>query len=423
MKRADVILRRFFYSPSSIPSKYKRNFFLLYCDVGFWGILNGSILSFLSVYAARLGATGTQIGMIGAIPAMVTLALAIPSGRWLEQRQINPAVVWTSIASRLFYLLLAALPFFLSDHLQIWAIIIITLVMTIPGTTTVIGFQSLFADAVPAEWRAHVAGIRNAVLAISTTATILLSGQILGNVAFPMGYQVIFLLGGLGALLSSISLKLIKSSPVLPEQCEKKDKPIENGKHLLFRLDKLLRMDILQSKYGLVIGLLFLFHLAQYLPIPIFPLFSVNHLKFSDEYISLCNAVFNFAVFVGSTQLEIITLRFGNHRVVGIGIICLAFYPGILSVTNGLVLYLVASVVGGCAWSLVGGAIFNYILDYVPITDRPAHIALYNMALNAAILIGSMAGPVISGVIGIVPALAVFAACRLLSGAAILKWG
>ena len=128
MKRADMIFRRFFYSPSSIPSKYKRNFFLLYCDVGFWGILNGSILTFLSIYAARLGATGAQIGLIGAIPAMVTLALAIPSGRWLEQRPINRAVVWTSIASRFFYLLLVPLPFFLPEHLQIWAIIIITLV-------------------------------------------------------------------------------------------------------------------------------------------------------------------------------------------------------------------------------------------------------------------------------------------------------
>ncbi len=419
MSRVNTIFRTLFFSPSSIPPVYKRNFFLLYCDVGFWGILNGSIITFLSVYAARLGATGAQIGLIGAIPAVVTLALAMPTGRWLERRPINRAVVRTSVVSRLFYLLLVPLPFFLPESLQIWAIMIITLAMTIPGAATTIGFQALFADTVPIEWRAHVAGIRNAVLAVTTTVTILLSGQILGRVLFPGGYQVVFIIGTLGALLSSVSLALIKSHPV-PEPCENEKDGVQAN---ILRSNKLLRIDIIRGKYGLVIGLLFLFHLAQYLPIPVFPLFSVNYLKFSDEYISLCNAVFNFAVFLGSTRLERVSLRFGNHRVVAVGILILAFYPGILSFTNGLVLFLLASVVGGLAWSMVGGAIYNYILDYVPVTDRPAHLALYNFALNGAILIGSMIGPVIAAGIGFVPALALFAVCRFCSGLAILKWG
>ncbi len=420
MSRVSTIFRTFFFSPSAIPPAYKRNFFFLYCDIGFWGILNGSIITFLSVYAARLGATGAQIGLIGAIPAIATLALAMPTGRWLERRPINRAVVRTSVISRLFYLLLVPLPFFLPESQQIWAIMAITLAMTIPGAATTIGFQALFADTVPSEWRAHVAGIRNAVLAITTTLTILLSGQILGRVIFPGGYQIVFVIGTLGALLSSVSLALIKGRPLPPEPGEGEKDGIQVN---ILRSNKLLRLDIIRGKYGLVIGLLFLFHLAQYLPIPVFPLFSVNYLKFSDEYISLCNAMFNFAVFLGSTRLEKVSLRLGNHRVVAIGILFLAFYPGILSVTNGLGLYLLASVVGGLAWSLVGGAIYNYILDYVPISDRPAHLALYNFALNAAILIGSMAGPLIASGIGFVPALALFALCRFCSGLAILKWG
>jgi MFS family permease len=422
MGRVSTIFRSLFYSPRPIPQVYKRNFFLLYCDVGFWGILNGSIISFLSIYAARLGASGAQIGLIGAIPAMVTLALAMPTGRWLERRSINREVVRTSVVSRLFYLLLVPLPFILPENLQVWAIMIITLAMTIPGTATTIGFQALLADTVPNEWRAHVAGIRNAVLAVTTTITILVSGQILERVVFPGGYQIIFLLGTLGALLSSMSLGMIKSLTELPVQYhEEKKGPQVDGR--IFLKSKMLRLDIIRGKYGLIVGLLFLFHLAQYLPIPIFPLFSVNYLQFSDVYISLCNAVFNFAVFVGSMQLEKVVARLGHHRVVGVGILFLAFYPGILSFTNGLGLYLLASVVGGIAWSLTGGSIYNYIFDHMPATDRPAHLALYNMALNAAILIGSMVGPVIASGIGIVPALALFAVCRFCSGLAILKWG
>ena len=182
-------------------------------------------------------------------------------------------------------------------------------------------------------------------------------------------------------------------------------------------------MDIIRGKFGIVMLLLFLFHLAQYLPIPVFPLFQVNYLNFSDQYISLGSGVFNMAVFLGSLQLERISRLLGNKKVVGIGILCLAFYPGIMSLTRGIGVFLLASVVGGLAWSMVGGAIYNYILDYVPVNGSPPYFALYNMALNAAILIGSMVGPLIAVQIGFVPALIIFALGRFLSGAAILKWG
>lgn len=61
---------------------------------------------------------------------------------------------------------------------------------------------------------------------------------------------------------------------------------------------------------------------------------------------------------------------------------------------QGTPLYLVASV-GGAAWSLVGGALANYLLEMAPINDRPAYLAWYNLALNAGILGGSLQGPVL----------------------------
>jgi MFS family permease len=422
MRQVREIYHSLFRSPSAIPTVYRRNFFLLYCDVFFWGVLNGSILTFLTVYAARLGATGEQIGLIGAVPALVTLVLALPSGRWLEHQPVHGSVVWTSIASRWFYLLLVPLPFLFSEQIRIWAIIVIVLVMTIPGTATTIGFQSLFAEAVPDEWRAHVAGIRNAIFAFVSTASILICGQVLQNVKFPNGYPIVFAMGAAGALLSSVSLKLIHLEE--PRILEGKGpivqaSRVKNGNSG----SKMVRLDIIRGKFGLVVGLLFFFHLAQFLPIPLFPLYSVNFLKFSDEFISLGSGIFNIAVFLGSTQLEKVSKRFGNHRVVGFGILCLAFYPGLLALTRELGLYLFTNLIGGLAWSMVGGAIFNYILENVPGHDRPAHIALYTFGLNAAILLGNIIGPSIAGQIGYVEALLLFAIIRFISGLAILRWG
>ena len=50
-------IRRFFFPPA-IPSEYRSNFTHLYMDIGWFGILSGSSINFLSIYATRLGATG-----------------------------------------------------------------------------------------------------------------------------------------------------------------------------------------------------------------------------------------------------------------------------------------------------------------------------------------------------------------------------
>ena len=71
-------------------------------------------------------------------------------------------------------------------------IILLTLILSIPGTAVTIGFNSMFADLVPVSWRGYVAGIRNSVLSAASTLTTLLSGWILVALPFPLGYQIRF---------------------------------------------------------------------------------------------------------------------------------------------------------------------------------------------------------------------------------------
>jgi hypothetical protein len=73
--------------------------------------------------------------------------------------------------------------------------------------------------------------------------------------------------------------------------------------------------------------------------------------------------------------------------------------------------------------ALLIGSYANYLLEEIPIEDRTAHLAWYNVILNAAILIGSLTGPLISNAIGLAEALILVALLRFLSGLAILKWG
>jgi predicted MFS family arabinose efflux permease len=45
---------------------------------------------------------------------------------------------------------------------------------------------------------------------------------------------------------------------------------------------------------------------------------------------------------------------------------------------------------------LVGGALPTYLFAQVPQDDRPAYLAWYNLALNAAVLLGVLLGPLLA---------------------------
>jgi len=165
------------------------------------------------------------------------------------------------------------------------------------------------------------------------------------------------------------------------------------------------------------------FHLAQYLAIPLFPLHWINNLDFSDELISWSQALFYVAVFVGSTQFSRIAARLGNQRTTAVGVLLLALYPAISAAMRGPILFLIVSLLGGLAWSLVGGALGNYVLERTPEEHRPAYLAWYNLALNAAILLGSLGGPLLASWIGLYAALIVAAVARAASGIYIWKRG
>jgi MFS family permease len=314
--------------------------------------------------------------------------------------------------------------------------------MSIPGTALAIGFNALFAEAVPPAWRGHVAGMRNALLATALIATSLLCGLILNRFPFATGYQIVFGLGFLGAMLSSLHLWFVrplsggKVRPRTGHGLGDMARPgilriigdsLRSTIGLRFLIRKpglrLLRVEILRSPFGKVVAILFAFHLALHLSNPIYPLYWIEKLHLSDYEISLGTAVFYITVFLGSFQLNFLTQKLGNRRVTAIGAIFLSTYPGLTAVSRGFGLILLASVIGGLAWALASGALNNYLLEKVPPDDRPAYLAWYNLALNAAILLGSLAGPYCAGMLGLSTALALFAICRLLAALSILRWG
>jgi MFS family permease len=274
----------------------RSNFRHLYADIFWYGVLAGSTVAYLSIYATRLGASGFQISLLTAAPAVVNLLFSLPAGRWLERLPLVRVSFRSAALHRLGYLVLIPLPWLFPEQGQIRAIVFVTFLMSIPGTLMAISFNALLAEVVPPDWRAEVVGRRNALLAISMTGATLLCGQLLDNIAFPLNYQVVFGIGFVGAVASTYHLSRLHLSKWV-ESTEARLPSFGwirgKGRGLLgiWRIPDqqerkpLLQLELLHGTMGKFMFSYLVFYTFQYIPLPIFPLAYVRLLHLTDGVI------------------------------------------------------------------------------------------------------------------------------------------
>jgi len=408
----------------AVPPEYHATFRHLYYDIAGFGILSGSVINFLNIYATRIGASSFQIGLIGAMSAVVNLFLAIPAGRWLSKRNTNRAIFWTSVLYRIGFLFLIMIPQFLKDALQINAIIILTFLMAIPLTPLGVGFNALFAETVPERFRAHVAGTRNVVLAVTYIVTSLISGLILDNTSFPLGYQIVFGIGAFGAAFSSYHLFFVKPIPEMEPALPYAPEPAPEKRTFSPRkIFSALRVDILSTPFKKVLLALFAFHLTHQFTAPVYPLYNVRVLELTDNNLGISQALYYGTMLIGSVQFRHMVHRFGHKKVTGFGVIGMSLYPLLLAFTTQLWQFYSIAFIGGFTWAWTNGAYANYMLERIPPDDRPSHLAWYTISLNIALLGGSLGGSAIAEGMGLVNALILFGVLRIFAGIYILKEG
>lgn len=418
----------------------RKNFQHLYADIFWFGVLSGSTLAFLAIYATRLGASGLQISLLTAGPAVINLLFSLPAGRWMEGHHLVRVSFWSALLYRIGYLALIPLPWFLSDKLEIWTIALITLVMSIPGTMLAISFNAMFADVVPPEWRSDVVGRRNALMSVSLSFTAILCGQLLDRIVFPLNYQIVFGLGALGAAISTYHVGRIHFGDIHTRK--RVGRPLGDfarpgfqrfgdairlavGLRFLTRArgKSLLRFDLLRGPFGPFLAAYLLFYTFQFLPVSIFPLAYVHTLNLSDGAISLGSALFYATMLMISLRLGYLSAQHGHKRLLVISAIAYSLYPLLIGLARDATLFWVASLVGGVVWGIASAAAINRLMERVPEDARPAYMALHNLAMNLGILMGSLSGPLLVEQVGIPQALLIGAGLRVFAGILLAFWG
>ena len=408
-------LRHYFRFPASLQPELRSNFTSLFWDIGWWGLYIGSTLSFLPIYATRSGATPEQIGLLTALPAVLTLILSLPVGRFLNRIPAGRATVLSALVGRSLFGVYVLLPWVLPPARQVGALLAMAIILALPNTVIGISFSQFFVEAVPGEWRGMVVGMRNAIMSLVTFPITLLSGQILKWMEFPSGYQVVFLIGFMGAILTIFPLIRVRPYPSTPTP--RLSPYTETKGAWLPAIDGSARI------YLKVIGLLFLLNLTNNMVAPLIPDLLVRGLSLSDVTISIGTALTNLLVFLVSLLIARITRRTGNRKSTAAGTVLLAFQTVCLAFARDAVLYLAAAGTAGIASGILSAAQYNYHLDNLPPSRRSSWLSWNLMLGNAAVLLGALAGPYLARGLGTSPALLTFAALRLGIGVLIFMVG
>ncbi|WP_066064492.1 MFS transporter [Neobacillus soli] len=173
--------------------------------------------NFFPIFAiAILGATNYQVGLISSLPPLVALIMTIPAAILLnrldqQKKTVAIAVLW----ARLLFLLLIGV-IFISSAYQAWAFLIIIALMNVPGTISIIGWQTLISGMIKEERRGAFFSDRNRLLTIVGMITTLIIGIVMKKQTDnAIAYQCLFFVAFLFGLLEVFFIMKHKE-PVLP---------------------------------------------------------------------------------------------------------------------------------------------------------------------------------------------------------------
>jgi MFS family permease len=290
------------------------------------------------------------------------------------------------------------------------AIIVMFGVSAIFSATANPAWIAVLADAVSPRRRPVVNGQRWALFSVISAITVLVAGWYLDAVDFPFGYQSLVIVAVIAGVVSLFYLDKIKPVSDAPRPSEElPSSPWRSFAAVpgMFRC---------QPAFFRYIATTFVYRMGLTLPAALLPIFWVDELRSSDALIGL-RAMAGQAMLVASyAYWGRIAARKGFRHVLLVCGLGTALYPAMTGfVPSPLWLIPVAII-----WGLVAGgvdiALFEALVDSIPVDQRVIYSAINMTFANLTILIGPLLGIGMATVIGTRPTF-VFAGVCCAAGA------
>ncbi len=410
LDRVLSLLRRLRARPAT---REDRNIRRLMAHTGLFGVVQGGVITFLPVLLARLGASATMVSLLTSLPALLTIALALPAGalvaRW---RNLVRESARCFYAIRLTYPPIALAAALLGPSAAPALIVILWGLTAIPGTLGNTVFYDVLAEAVPPRRRAAVNGVRWALLGLVSAASVALFGQMLEALPWPYNYTLLFAICFVAGLLSTYSYSRIEVPLREPGPCAK----------LAVRLADLVE-PLQQPGFAIFSVVTLVMRWGLFLPSGVFTIFLVRNLRASDAWIGERTTLENGALTVGYYLWGRVANRLGPFRMLAManvavgGALCLA---GLASVQTRWFLF-IGALIGGFFVSAVDVSLFEWLLAVMPADERPRYVAVNTLLLNLVAFLAPLTGATVARWAGIPAVLFAAGGCLFVSAALTLR--
>ncbi len=378
----------------------------LYIEIAWLGIAIAT-LSFNSVFAVRLGASDFLVGMVSALPPLITALFTLPSARWLEgQRNLMPALVKSIVGYRLGFLAMALMPSLVHNQ-QALALVIIVGVMNIALGPISIAFNAIFAAVVPEGRRAEVVAWRNILLAAVVTTTSLAAGRALDLIPFPLGYQLFYLTGYLTGLVSLYYVSRVKVPDVVQPPTAARPSISPRAAWQTLRGSPALKR---------VTGNTLPHALGLWMAAPLYSLLYVREMGASNTWVGAQAAVVSLTGMLGYFLVQRWVRRYGTGRVLSWSMLLSGFFPLLVGLTPSLELILALSALYGLAFSSLTLSHYNTLLKTLPEERRAMSLAVYTMLVQLCAFASPLLGVAAANVVGVRPMLVVAGLLWIVSG-------
>lgn len=375
-----------------------RNWRLVQVDSVFVGAVSASG-TFLPVFFVRLGASGTEVGLLTALPAVAAFALAIPFGRWLQGR--GDIVPWYSrlrLAGWLCFAAMAGASAVMPAAQAVPVMLGIWALGSLPSTAGLVAFPIVMDGAAGPAGRFDLLGRRWAIAGVATAVSVGLGGQLLNLLPFPTNFEALFV----GISLAGIGSFLLSRRIVLTDQPHRTNAAAAVAGPRLRALTELVRGQPSFVRYELR-ALVFTAGIA--LAAPLLPLFYVNEVHAPDAWIGIIGASQSAGAVLGYVLARRISLRRTGASVLLPSLLVVALVPATQAILDLLPLIAVVAFVSGIAGAGAQLALFDRLMDAIPRSHGVTFSSVDQSLQNLALIVGPNVGGLLAATVGVRPGL------------------
>jgi Major Facilitator Superfamily len=377
-----------------VATEQARNYRLVQVDSVFMGLVSVAG-TFLPVFLVRLGASGTEVGLLTSLPALTAFLLAIPSGRWLQHRRnIVPWYSRLRLVAWLSYAAMALTALLLPASIAVPAILLVWAVASLPSTAGLVAFPIVMDGAAGPHGRFDLLGRRWAIAGVATTVGVVLAGQALGLVAFPANFEGLLI----GCSLAGIGSFAVSRRIVIPDQVPQQGEPVVGLRVRLRAFLALIRGRATFLDFELRA---FVYTAGVGLATPLLPLLYVNEVHASDGWIGIIGAAQAVGAVGGFLLARRITRRRSGTAVLLPSMFIAAIAPAAMAMLGVLPVIAMVALIGGLATAGTQLAMFNELMKRVPRELGVTFSSVDQTLQNLALIIAPSAGGVLAITIGV----------------------